>query len=139
MFLKIKQNMRTWNLDAACRTSVIFCQHSFKLYSGLIYSDISDHFPIFITIAGTSVPLNSPNEIKYRLIDEFRIRKFKCVLKNSLHHIFEGITDAGAAFDKFFDILDTLYNKYFPIVTKIISNKSLRNPWVTETLKTHNR
>ena len=112
----------------------IFINTRLNFNSGLIYSSISDHYPIFISIMGTTVPQNAPNEIKYRLIDDTRIRKFKYALSNSLQHIFEGVTDAAIAFDKFFELLNNLYNKYFPIKTKTVSIKSLRHPWVTDTL-----
>ena len=112
----------------------IFVNTQLNFNSGLIYSTISDHYPIFISIMSTSVPQNVSNEIKYRLIDDFRIRKFKCAINNSLQHIVEGEADAARAFDKFFELLNNLYNKYFPIKTKIVTNKSLRHPWVTEIL-----
>ena len=41
---------------------------------------------------------------------------------------------ANDAFTIFFNIFNELYNKNFPIVTKIASKKSILKPWVTESL-----
>ena len=56
----------------------IFVNENLAYYSGLIYSDISDHFPIFVSIPLSPTCENTETvEIKYRIIDEFRNRKFK--------------------------------------------------------------
>ena len=44
------------------------------------------------------------------------------------------ITSANEAFTIFFNIFNELYNKNFPIVTKVVSKKSILKPWVTESL-----
>ncbi|CAL4184363.1 unnamed protein product, partial [Meganyctiphanes norvegica] len=112
----------------------IFVNTRLNFNSGLIHSSISDHYPIFISIKDTPDHENPSNEIKYRLIDDVRIRKFKFALNTELQRIFINVTDAATAFDKFFEVLNNLYNKYFPIKTKIATNKSIRHPWVNETL-----
>ena len=63
----------------------IFLKENLPYNSGIIYSDISDHYPIFVSIPlNSSLENNNENfEIKYRLIDEFRIRKFKSALVNN--------------------------------------------------------
>ncbi len=79
-------------------------------------------------------PHDKLQEIKFRLIDEFRIRKFKSVLINSFKKSVKHIENAPEAFSKFILIFDQLYNKHFPIVTKTITRKSIQKPWVTDAL-----
>merc|ERR1712055_1062124 len=62
----------------------IFVNDNVNYNSGIIFSDISDHFPIFISIPCNSTNVNFGNlEIKYRLIDDYRIRKFKSAFANN--------------------------------------------------------
>ena len=113
----------------------IFINNRLNHKSGIIYSSISDHFPIFLSIANENIDFQEkPQEIKYRLIDDFRIRKFKSALINSFNNSIKHINNAPEAFSKFYLIFDQLYNKHFPIVTKTLTKKSILKPWVTDSL-----
>ena len=88
-----------------------------------------------------SIPCNSTNvnfgnlEIKYRLIDDYRIRKFKSALANN--SIIQTITlmeSAETAFTTFFNIFNQIYDKYFPIIIKNVTKKSLQKPWITNSM-----
>ena len=62
----------------------IFINRSTNFKSGLLYSSITDHYPIFTTILyGSPNTKNdaAPNTTQIRLIDDFKIRKFKSALK----------------------------------------------------------
>ena len=73
-----------------------FVNENLSYDSGLVYSDISDHYPIFI-----SIPLKSDKanvnifESKYRLIDDFRLRKFKSAISNN--SVLQSITNIKSA------------------------------------------
>ena len=74
-------------------------------------------------------------EVKYRLIDDFRIRKFNsAILNNSVIQSVIYIQSAEKAFTSFFTTFNQLYEKYFPIITKKVTKKSLLKPWVTDTM-----
>ena len=112
----------------------IFIKDNLAYNSGLIYSDISDHYPIFI-----SIPLNVNKgntdiiEVKYRLMDDFRITKFKLAIQNNL--TFLALTSekvAQVAFTNFFTTFNFLYDKHFLIISKTVKKKSLIKPWVTD-------
>ena len=113
----------------------IFINTQLKFQSGLIDSSISDHFPIFI-----SLQIDSPSQtedlqtIKYRNIDEFSIKKFNFALSISLPSLLDGISDPQESFTIFYNLINDLYDKYFPIKTKILSKKSQSKPWVSQTL-----
>ena len=114
----------------------IFINRSTDFKSGLIYSSISDHYPVFATIIhdNPNTQIKSPKLIKSRLIDNFRIRKFKSALQRSYLNSLSNINNAQYAFSQFLSIFDSLYNTYFPLVNKQMKIKSLLKPWVTETL-----
>ena len=113
----------------------IFINNRLNHKSGIIYSPISDHYPIFLSILNNNLNFqDKPQEIKYRLIDEFRINKFKSDLITSFNKSIKQINNAQEAFSQFLLIFDQLYNKHFPIVTKTLTRKSVLKPWVSDSL-----
>ena len=110
-------------------------QSSLVNKSGLIQSSISDHYPVFLSMKSNSkFQKEDVKIIKYRSIDDFSIRKFKVALKNSFQSIFSQSLDAPSVFKAFYSQFQVLYDKYFPIKTKIFSRKSLLKPWVSPSL-----
>ena len=113
----------------------IFINTQLDFKSGLIYSSISDHYPVFISIhQSTDQQTEERRSIKYRSINEFSTKKFNIALLNSLNSLLIGISDPRIAFTKFIIHIDELYNKYFPVKTKLVSKKSLLKPWVNQTI-----
>ena len=115
----------------------IFINRSTDFKSGLIYSSITDHYPIFATILDNNPHTNNhaaPKTTQSRIIDDFKIRKFKSALQISFLSSIQNIENAQLAFTHFFNIFNSLYDKYFPIVTKLVKEKSLLKPWVSEIL-----
>ena len=114
----------------------IFINRSTDFKSGLIYSSISDHYPVFTTITqcNPNTHEKSPITVKTRLIDDFRIRKFKSALQRSLLDLLNNSDDAKTSFSKFYYTFDLLYNTYFPVISKQMKQKSLLKPWVTVSL-----
>ena len=79
----------------------IFIHDTLNHKSGLIYSSVSDHFPIFISIKNENLNFNSNLQlIRYRLIDDVRIRKFKSAIQNSISNIIQDANDASEAFTR---------------------------------------
>ena len=72
----------------------IFINTQLDFKSGLIYSSISDHYPVFISIhQNTDQQTEERRSIKYRSINEFSIKKFHVALFNSLNSLLIGIYD----------------------------------------------
>ena len=73
--------------------------------------------------------------IKYRLINDETLRKFKYALDNSqeLKEIFS-INSGQIAFSKFYVLFNKLYNQYFPIKTLKLTRKGIYKPWITLSL-----
>merc|ERR1711895_198108 len=82
----------------------IFVNDSLSYISGIILCDISYHYPVFISIPCKSDTLNNDTfEVNYRLIDDFRIRKFKSAIpNNSIIMSLIYIQSAEAAFTSFY-------------------------------------
>ena len=56
----------------------IFINDKLNHKSGLIYSSITDHYPIFLSICNESLDFQDNSKlIHYRLIDDVRTRNFK--------------------------------------------------------------
>ena len=81
---------------------------------------------------------NKETTIKYRLINENTLNKFKYDLANNpeISNIFR--TNSGQeAFSKFLTLFNNLYDIYFHIKSKKLTRKGLLKPWVNLTLITH--
>ena len=119
-------NRNGQNITTETLIDNILVDDNAKYKSGMILSSISDHFPVFISIeTENNISSQEPQEIQYRLIDNNRILQFKADLRNSIINLYTNpsITSANDAFTIFFNIFNELYNKNFPIVTKIVKKK----------------
>ena len=74
------------------------------------------------------------NTIKYRIIDDSSIKKFKLEIKNILLNVILQMNDAPTAFSEFYRQFNELYEKYFPIKSRIAKRKEIIKPWVTPPL-----
>ena len=101
--------------------------------SGLIESCITDHYPIYISIPEFNIDTESTKVIKYRLISENSKRKFKHALTRSNIYINQN-GNAKDGFSNFNGILNELYNKHFPILTKTVTYKDEAKPWINDIL-----
>ena len=104
-----------------------------KILKGILYTDISDHFPIF-TIDYSFSEVASPTYIRGRNYCEKNKNSFKsrmdatnwnCVLQND---------DASNAFTLFHKTFSDIYTECFPIECKKVGYKN-RTQWLTPALK----
>ena len=100
--------------------------------SGLIESTISDHYPIYTSIPEIKIDNNGKKIIKYRLINENSKRKFRHAIARS--NMNNPQHNAKEDFSNFNTTFNNLYNKFFPIITKTITQKDEAKPWITDTL-----
>ena len=74
--------------------------------SGIIYSSISDHYPIFVSLINENNEFQDKSKvISYRLIDNFRTHKFKSAPTNLFNNSIKHINIASEALSKFFSFL----------------------------------
>ena len=114
----------------------IFLNANITSTSGIIKNNITDHFPIFINLPELVNDNNNFTQYtKYREIEISNKRRFDLALKQSGICNITDNTQAVESFSKFNDNFNMLYDKHFPIKTKITNHKDIKKPWVNESLK----
>ena len=107
-----------------------------SLKTGIIKTDISDHFPIYFSIKTVFLNEKSPSIKCYkRIINDRRINEFK--VKLSILNWDDVIDEANPnfAYNTFLDKFLKIYDEIFPIKEYEITGKSLKSPWITSALK----
>jgi len=110
-----------------------------ELTSGILFSDISDHLPIF-TIHH-SKPINSTKRDNIKLTRREINPRTKAMFQTQLNKcdwtdVYQS-NDPNIAYDKFLDTYKSIYNSSFPL--KNISNKRaklINKPWISKGLLT---
>ena len=107
-----------------------------KIHSGILQTDISDHFPIF-TFIKDEVTENETGKITIfkRDINETTKETFKNILKNYNWDTVKNESNPNNAYDKFIEIFSKAYDIAFPVKEVIIKTKTLLNPWFTKGIK----
>ena len=103
--------------------------------SGIITTDISDHFPVFIVDKNVKLT-NYPDSIKkqIRVFNEQSIKCFKRSLSMTDWTIVLETRDPNLSYNAFLKQFLKIYEKCFPIKTINIKRKQLLSPWVTKGL-----
>ena len=104
-------------------------------HSGIIFSDISDHLPIFIICKDLfENPIISEEYIKYRLMNDDNISDICAILENTDFNYFDDCQDIDETFNKFYDQIFTAYSTSCPIKVRKFSYKRLIKPWINSEL-----
>ena len=102
-----------------------------NVISGILKFKISDHLPIFILASNFN---NDQAKIK------IKFRDYSIHNKNMFRSELAKLTwtdeftdpDVNINTNKFLGIVKSLYSKCFPLMTKMITQKSLKCPWITK-------
>lgn len=109
-----------------------------RLSSGILYTDISDHCPIFTFTSSVAFPDNADqnsNHLNYhRPYSDHNIRNFTQALRSCDWSTVLSSTDPQAAFTEFHNVLLDLHNHHFPL-KRCSSRYKARKPWLTEGLR----
>ena len=107
-----------------------------KIHSGILQTDISDHFPIF-TFIKDEVTENETGKttIFKRDINETTKETFKNILKNYNWDTVKNESNPNNVYDKFIEIFSKAYDIAFPVKEVSIKTKTLLNPWFTKGIK----
>lgn len=103
--------------------------------SGILVTDVSDHFPIF-----TSFPLNMsrPDSRRFytREYSQENISNFKNNLNSWDWSVVFNAPDPDTAFARFIDIFNTLHDKNIPMKSRKSNSPKLipKSPWITVSL-----
>ena len=110
-------------------TNFIF-DTSLKLKKGIIKSDVSDHFSVFVSLCSLSKIHKEYQKttIHKRVIHDTRITH---VNWNSINHS----PETNSKYKTFFKIFSELYEERFPLKAFQIKVKKLQAPWISKGLK----
>ena len=100
---------------------------------GLLFSDISDHLPIFCICLETRQTVNRKNKndkIIVREKNEHNYNKFREKLTEVNWSELEGFNDANQSYQTFHSRFSLIYNTSFPI--KQLKQKNLTKPWLSK-------
>ena len=105
-------------------------------YNGLLYFDATDHLPCFCF---TEVPsheiVNSKIKIQSRPFSDQNFQKFTEKLSSIDWDDLLDYSDVDSSLSTFIEQLNVIYRKYFPLKTKFISEKRMKNKWITPEIK----
>ena len=106
-----------------------------KVKSGIIKTDISDHFLIFMTENKLVVKEGELNTKHVRQINEKSISKFRSMLEqNTEWELIKDCKTADSAYDLFIRFFYTQHDKAFPKIEKVCKQKSSQSQWMTKGL-----
>ena len=98
--------------------------------SGIIHYCMSDHLPIFINIIH-HITSNAKHKISFRIKSSANCEKFSNKLQSINWNELLTHSNTNDNFKLFYNIVYDFYNNCFPIKTKYVSAKRLRNAWLT--------
>ena len=104
------------------------------LKSGVLVTDVSDHYPVFASSSIRASECMDAKTITYRPFSESNRNAFReHILTLNWESVYE-CNDAQVAYDKFHSILSDVYNQHFPIKTRSATKSDL-NPWLTQGIR----
>ena len=126
-----------------CKQSMTCIDHIYTnsfvnqdLTTGIIKTDISDHFPVFIIDKNMS-NTNYPDSIikETRSFSEKNVKHFKNNLKMTDWSLVLETQDPNQSYSVFLKQFLKIYNKSFPMKSITIKRKQLISPWITKGLR----
>ena len=121
-------------IDNIFCTTVVTNPH---IITGILCTDISDHFPVFHIDYTSSVSVTKPS-LKKRTFSEENIKKFNDLITNHSWTSLAGIEDPQLAYTTFHKEFTHFYEVSFPVKTFKPGYKN-RKPWLTDQLKRQSR
>ena len=107
-----------------------------KFKTGIIKSDISDHFPIFF-VAEYNIHIKKTKErfIFRRDLSDIFVEKFKYKLRTVSWESFTNSSDTNKAYDNFIEIFSSVYDECFPKKKIKLKAQKYNSPWITKGIK----
>ena len=99
--------------------------------SGILYTDISDHLPVFVVQYGVSQNRKRYIKIEKRISSAQSVEHFRHDLSSHDWSSIYKSNDPNEQYSYLSDVLENLHNKHFPIKTIKINNKTKQNAWIT--------
>ena len=118
-----------------------------KITPGILFNDITDHFPIFHLLNNTRNQNKQSNNVNnYRTSRTMKIKNI-CLLGTELEQTqWEEVTNCDSAegsYNSFITKFSMIYDKHLPKVTKKVNKRKEEKPWITagiiKSIKTRNK
>ena len=109
-------------------------QDNQKLEKGIIYADLSDHFPIYNISKNINVADNSQCFIWKRKKDRTSVQAFINTFGSYDRSELHNETNAQTAYDVFHNKLTECYDNHLPMKMIKLNKYKARLPWLSETL-----
>ena len=101
--------------------------------SGLLYSEISDHLPIFLICNHVrNYPEDEKNQAMIRKITAEKIAMFNDELLKVTWNDVVACTDTNKAYALFWNLFSSLLNKHIPMTKKRSARNIIKQPWITK-------
>ena len=102
--------------------------------SGIILTDIADHFGVF-TLLSNNIPKKSSPSIEYRSFKNENTTYFNQLLSNYEYANVMNIDEVNEAYANFIDVYTNCFEQAFPLKKTNPQNKYIRKePWMTDGL-----
>ena len=106
--------------------------------NGIIFSHITDHFPIFslFDIKSSNSDSNSDKEYYFRNFSDENLTNFKLSLEQVSWDLVFAASNADVAYENFILIFKNIFEKNFPLVRRTVKNNNhVNKPYVDSHLK----
>ena len=103
-------------------------------YSGLLTTDISDHFPVFHLSKKCSEHYINNEYKTIRIINEIKTLRFTEKMQNTNWSVLDSFTDCQSYFSNFLKLFKSMYDESFPVMRVRIKYRN-RLPWLSDGLK----
>ena len=104
--------------------------------SGILYSNISDHFPVFSTFSLPVISQNSQITIIKRIINDAYINTFLKELNTYKWEDNLQTVGVQECFDSYMQKFSSLYDKHFPFREFKVKEKHIDKQYITQAIKT---
>ena len=101
--------------------------------SGILLYPLTDHLPVLLNISNLD-KIHTKHKVCFRVKTNENRRKFKTKLSEIDWESLLNYQDINTNCSLFLDTIYTIYYSCFPIVTKHVSSKRLKNPWITQAI-----
>ena len=106
-----------------------------KNLTGILKTDISDHFPIFtISVKHRLDSIDKKEAIRKRIINADSIQEFRDILSEVDSGNLHSISNPSDAYEYFLKVFSGIYDLVFPLKTFSVKRKTLQNTWMTKGL-----
>ena len=116
----------------------IFSTNLTNISSGVILSDLSDHYPVYAIIGrffNKEVPEVGSKIVRCRVLTKRTISAFyNATMNSNFSDVFE-CTNVDDGFETFYFRLLSLYDTHCPVITKHVSYKDDIKPWIDYDVK----